>query len=284
MSGDAGIKVSRRRGYTLIYNDLLPDDGSLSARAWGIYVYLAGRPDGWETRAGHLSKVFKEGRDAIYTALRELVDAGLMAKEPYDDKGLRRIRYVLDVDEARPGPAFPDTDSQDPGNPDAGTPDTEEPDAENPGGVTTDGTSTEVASTDGPTTEQPPPAAVAAEPDVPTEAEIETAHDADGNLLTGHRMEQVTNIITQAWWDWAAAQNALPTQGFPAIRGIVRTALRNGVPPKRVKSGLARLTQDGRPVTGPSLQMAMRGDGPAQAKRDDALAESHAAMFEGAKP
>lgn len=80
MSG-GGIKVGRRRGYTHVWNDLLPVDGSLSARAWGVYVYLIGRPEGWETSSRHLATVFREGRDSIRSALHELVDAGLMEIE-----------------------------------------------------------------------------------------------------------------------------------------------------------------------------------------------------------
>jgi hypothetical protein len=128
--------------------------------------------------------------------------------------------------------------------------------------------------TDDPT-ENPPGA------DAPTEREIETARDLDDNLLTGHRMEQVVNIVTKAWWDWAAEQEALPTQSFPACRTIVRTALKNGHPPKRVKSGLARLTRENRPVSGASLQIAMREGTATQTLRDDDLADEHRRWFDG---
>lgn len=153
MSDNASITITRKRGYTLVYNDLLPTDGSLSARAWGLYVYLLSRPDGWECRAGHLKSVFSEGRDAIYTALRELVTAGLMTKVDYIDGGLRRTRYALDADGATASNrrSTPETDSQDPdspepGEPKPGRPETASPGPEKAGEASKDSTSTDEAS------------------------------------------------------------------------------------------------------------------------------------------
>lgn len=149
---DPSISVVRRRGFTVVYNDLLPDDGSLSARAWGLFVYLVGRPDGWDCRVSHLRTQFKEGRDAIYAALNELVTAGLMTKEDYVEGGLRRTRFAVDVDETRPTrsapvPGNPDPGNQDPGNPEPGDQDPGNPDPEKAGQVSNDPPSTEGAKT-----------------------------------------------------------------------------------------------------------------------------------------
>lgn len=105
----------RKHGYTMIWHTLMPEDGSLSARAWGLYCYLTSRPDGWECRSGHLASVFKEGRDATRAALHELVDAGLMTLEPVMEGNLRRTRFVLiDPDDLLHSttPDSPGTDSQ----------------------------------------------------------------------------------------------------------------------------------------------------------------------------
>lgn len=183
------IRVTRRRGYTVVYNDLLPSDGSLSARAWGVYVYLVGRPDGWECRTGHLRNVFKEGRDALYTALGELTEAGLMQKETYIADGLQRTRYVLDPDaETSPGP-----DSQEPGNPEPGTPDSGDPHPENPGQVSKEGSSTDVATTERATGDESP----AAPKDL-------NADRDDVDRVCNHLSErlterQVRHSITKAW-------------------------------------------------------------------------------------
>lgn len=114
------VKVPKRRGYTVIPNGLLPE-GKVSARAWGLYAYLLSRPPGWEVRTSQLGTVFSEGRDAIYTALKQLVSVGLMSLESYrNEEGLPRKRYVL-IDPEQvlksPNPDFQDTDYQGPEKP-----------------------------------------------------------------------------------------------------------------------------------------------------------------------
>lgn len=116
----ATVKTPKRRGYTVIPNGLLPE-GKVSARAWGLYAYLLSRPPGWEVRTSQLGTVFSEGRDAIYTALKQLVSAGLMSLESYrNEEGLPRKRYVL-IDPEQvlksPNPDFQDTDYQGPEKP-----------------------------------------------------------------------------------------------------------------------------------------------------------------------
>lgn len=64
-------REERPRGYSVIPNAML-EDASLSFRARGLLGYLVSRPDGWETDSERLSRIAKEGRDAIRTALREL--------------------------------------------------------------------------------------------------------------------------------------------------------------------------------------------------------------------
>lgn len=118
-----GIRIPKRVGYSVFTNDMLPENFSLSARAWGLYIYLSTRPEGWVIRVPHLQKVFTEGRDAIYTALHELVDQGLMVKETYQDNGVPRQRHVLAVPDVRPGDS-PNPDFQDSGNQDSGNPET----------------------------------------------------------------------------------------------------------------------------------------------------------------
>lgn len=211
MTDTAGIVVSRKRGYTIVYNDLLPEDGVLSARAWGLYVYLLGRPDGWECRASHLATVFKEGRDAIYSALKELVAVGLMAKQDYIADGLRRSRYTIDADavptETRR--SAPDTDSQDPGSQEPGIqspgdPEPENPSPENPGQVSKDSPSTEGASTEVTT------------PDESGERRDLNAGRDDVDRVCAHLSQRLTeravrHTVTKGWRD--AARLMLDTDG-----------------------------------------------------------------------
>lgn len=87
------VRAAKKHGYTVVPNGVLPEGKKISARAWGLYVYLLSRPDGWKTHAKQLASVFSEGVGAIYTALQNLVDAGLMVKVEYYEGGLKRQRY-----------------------------------------------------------------------------------------------------------------------------------------------------------------------------------------------
>lgn len=106
------------------------------------------------------------------------------------------------------------------------------------------------------------PAASDVEPPL-TEAELDTGRGPDGKPLAGKRLDALAKIITNAWWDWIEpAGHAKPAQSWVACRGIIRAALGNGIPPKEVKHGLARITIEGRAVTGASLQIAMQAGKP----------------------
>jgi len=111
------IRIKKRRGYTVVPNGILPE-GKLSARAWGVYVYLLSRPEGWVIHVRHLQSIFTEGRDAIYTAMKQLREVGLLEMESYREPGQPpKKRYVLtDLDQLTS--KSPDADSQDTGNQD----------------------------------------------------------------------------------------------------------------------------------------------------------------------
>lgn len=117
------IRIPKRRGYTTIPNGLLPE-GQISARAWGIYAYLLSRPPEWKIHVRQLQNVFKEGRDAIYAAMKQLRDVGLLEMESYQQSGQPpKKRYVLADVDALLIPS-PNTDSQDTAFQDPGLPDT----------------------------------------------------------------------------------------------------------------------------------------------------------------
>jgi len=53
----------------------------LSARAKGIYYYLATLPSNWELKKQELIRRFTEGRDAFNKAFKELEDTGYIVKK-----------------------------------------------------------------------------------------------------------------------------------------------------------------------------------------------------------
>jgi hypothetical protein len=70
------IKTSRpSHNFTVISNAVIRDE-CLSYRARGILIYLLSQPPDWETSSTRLAIAAGEGRDAVRTALRELINVG----------------------------------------------------------------------------------------------------------------------------------------------------------------------------------------------------------------
>ena len=108
-------------GFTQLDNDVLRDP-RLSFRARGLLASILSRPDNWRTDARTLASEGKEGRDAILTAMNELVAAGYIVREKRQDKETGRwvsIQLVFDRPATSgavgPGDGFPEA-----GKPDAG--------------------------------------------------------------------------------------------------------------------------------------------------------------------
>lgn len=172
-----------------------------------------------------------------------------------------------DPDDDPPGGQGPAGDGfSGPGNPGSGSPDSGAPDSGNLGALNiretqTRETETTSASLRSPADADQPIEGMNEEP-VLTDAEAETGRDADGKPLRGRKLDALAQQVAAAWWEWIDAEgHSKPAQSFIACRGIVRAALGNGIPPKQVKTGLAKITVEGRAVSGASLQIAMQATG-----------------------
>lgn len=101
-------------GWTVLGNDVLRD-ARLSYRARGVLASILSRPDNWRTTADALSREGREGREAIRTALLELVEFGYMArsKERTPDGRIRTVTVVFDTPTGNglPGAGLPDAGS-----------------------------------------------------------------------------------------------------------------------------------------------------------------------------
>lgn len=73
------VRAEQREKFAIIPNAALENE-TLSWRARGILAYLLSRPPGWETDSVKLAALASEGRDAVRTALAELVKAGYMRR------------------------------------------------------------------------------------------------------------------------------------------------------------------------------------------------------------
>lgn len=280
-----GTFLVRRRTFTVIYDDQLRQ--GMSLRAWGLYCYLVGRPDGWECRTHDVIANFAEGRDAVRTARTELVDLGLLVKEPYLDKGLRRLRYVLDPDAAERLPrSAPETDSQALAEeehhprsaPETGSqaPDSQAPDSqatgtpapENPPHIKKDSVSTDSVTTD--LRPQAAPADAGREQD---DALFAVPSPPPAPQTEGQRIAQLTRSYT----------DAVPLSNYPAVQGVVRKAVRarrDGQPvytDQDIRAALARLADDSRAVTTDTLRVALEGLPPPTAPRRITAADENLA-------
>jgi len=84
-----------RSDFTVIPNRVLRDD-ALSYRARGLLVYLLSQPPEWTISSNRLAIESGEGRDAVRTALRELMCVGyLNLDRRQDDRGLWASHYTV---------------------------------------------------------------------------------------------------------------------------------------------------------------------------------------------
>lgn len=83
------IKVPENpKNYTMIHNEVAKRT-DLSARAKGIYYYIATLPPDWKLHVQELESHFTEGRTAINTALKELIRAGYIVRQQQrNEKGV----------------------------------------------------------------------------------------------------------------------------------------------------------------------------------------------------
>lgn len=83
------IKIPENpKNYTMIHNEVAKRT-DLSARAKGIYYYIATLPLDWKLQLQELESHFTEGRTAINTALNELIRAGYIVRQQQrNEKGV----------------------------------------------------------------------------------------------------------------------------------------------------------------------------------------------------
>jgi len=96
LKGPLIIHAARpRRDFTVIPNRVLRDD-ALSYRARGLLVYLLSQPPDWTISSARLALESGEGRDAVRTALRELMCVGyLTLNRQQDERGQWASHYTV---------------------------------------------------------------------------------------------------------------------------------------------------------------------------------------------
>jgi hypothetical protein len=117
--------IVQQNYYTIVSNDVLKDK-TISARAKGVYAYLVSNKESFKIYRSEIVKHFSEGRDAIYTAFDELVDAGWIIKRVQQREKSGRysgVSYLVVTDKDKlPVPEKPETDYPAPENPSTDNP------------------------------------------------------------------------------------------------------------------------------------------------------------------
>lgn len=90
-------------GYTALPN-VIVNDKTISAKAKGVLLYLASKPDSWKFFMEDIAKHFTDGLTAIKTAVKELEKAGYLTRIKVKDEETGHFKgydWVLDYRETR---------------------------------------------------------------------------------------------------------------------------------------------------------------------------------------
>jgi hypothetical protein len=142
--------AKRENPYAQIDKTVL-NDKRLSWKAKGILAFLLSKPDTWEINIQNLIQQAKDGKEAIYSGINELIKFGYIVRTESRNNGrFSQIVYLIYenpqlVTETNPTgikeksepiqqnltktpyPGFPEAEKPDTGNPDMEKPDTENP-------------------------------------------------------------------------------------------------------------------------------------------------------------
>lgn len=111
--------------FSTIPNELLNDE-KISLTAKGLYVFMRGKPSGWNFTIRSMAKQLKEGETAIGSALNELKKFGWMLySKKSDGKGVYHLFWSVQAQQSQavePKPEYPNQGNPSLGNPMKGKP------------------------------------------------------------------------------------------------------------------------------------------------------------------
>lgn len=89
------VRIKHTENYVCIHKGAL-EDPNLSFKAKGLWTYCMSKPDDWCFHVNHLSTVSKEKKKSIYSAIKELVQAGYCEVTRLREKGrCTGIEYII---------------------------------------------------------------------------------------------------------------------------------------------------------------------------------------------
>lgn len=78
---DSIFRVKKTNQFTVIPNSLF-NDTRLSLKAIGLHSSILAKPDNWTVMIDDIVRSHKDGRDSVYSAIKELIGAGYWVKYP----------------------------------------------------------------------------------------------------------------------------------------------------------------------------------------------------------
>jgi predicted transcriptional regulator len=77
-------RIKSSSNFMVLHLDCLRNN-NLSLQAMGLHCYMMSLPDGWEFNMADLKNRFKNGRDSISSAMKELIDSGYVLRKKNKD-------------------------------------------------------------------------------------------------------------------------------------------------------------------------------------------------------
>lgn len=113
----------------VLLNKTFLEDPNLSLKSKGLLAYCMCKPDGWKFHVDQMTTVLKEGRDALYSAFKELIKYGYCVRGQSREKGKfdkgEYILYEVPVKVNQPEDSSTSSEKPYTENPDAVLPDSE---------------------------------------------------------------------------------------------------------------------------------------------------------------
>lgn len=112
------FRIKKTENFVTIHKGAL-ENPNLSFKSKGLWAYCMTRPNDWVFHVNHLATVSKEGKDAIYSAIRELQSEGYIKKVQKNINGeFQKVDYeVYEIQIILPQTDFPQTENPQTENP-----------------------------------------------------------------------------------------------------------------------------------------------------------------------
>ena len=105
------VRVKHQKNYVVL-NKFALEDRRLSFKAKGLWAYCMSLPDDWDFHVNHLATVSQDGVDAVYSAIKELIEFGYCEKVQPNKGKFEKLEYFIyetpEFKKSLPQTDFPD--------------------------------------------------------------------------------------------------------------------------------------------------------------------------------